>query len=545
MVRPRTGKGALLLLAVTLLFSGMSARPVLAQTTEAAPPAIDEERSVTLVVGQTTSIRFPRAMKLIDIRTPDLISARGGLTPDELRISAGDAPGVGELVVVDETGRRILVRVRVVPDVSQLRTVLELAFPDAAVELHPVSDTSVVVSGYVEDPQMASAIEEAVAKYGVDVVNALRVGGPQQVQLKLVVAEISRDKLRQLGLDLRYSRPIGPDDTHDITSTFGFLGALDSVAEPASLGGPIGGLLSTTGANIAYRLADSNEEWLFFLRALKEEGLAQMLAEPVLVSTSGRPASFLDGGEFAILVPQPTTGGDVTFTVEFRTFGVRLNFLPTVVHGGRIRLQISAEVSEPDQNLGASFAGSLVPGLRARRAETSVTMRSGQTLAMAGLLHSKIVGRTRKTPVLGDLPLVGAAFRVVEHVKEEREIVILITPELVEPVWAQEAPAYVPGDETASPSDKELFLEGRIERLSRSPVTRERHELYRQRVLRRYRRPGQSVPEGVQLNNESRPAPYEPLAPSERPAAGDAGDGGRGRSPGLAGPTGLEDASVR
>lgn len=447
-----------------------------------ADPAlgVDDERQVTLVVGQSISIQFPRLIKVIDIRTPDVVTGRGGRSPDELRITAGERPGLGEILVVDETGRRTLVRVRVIPDITQLRTVLELAFPGAKIELHPISDTSVVLSGYVEDAQTAARLEETVQKYGVDVVNALQVGGPQQVQLKLVVAEISRDKLRQLGLDFRYSRPIGPDDTHDLTQTFGFLGALDSVAEPASLGGPIGGLIGAAGANIAYRLADSNEEWIFLLRALKEEGIAQMLAEPVLVSTSGRPASFLDGGEFAILVPQPTAGGDVTFTVEFRTFGVRLNFLPTVVGDGRIRLQIAAEVSEPDQNLGASFAGSLVPGLRARRAETSVTMRSGQTLAMAGLLHTKIVGRTRKTPVLGDLPLIGSAFRVVEHAKEEREIVILITPEVVAPMWAEAAPAYLPGSESRVPTDKELFLEGRIESLARDDITRLRRQQLRQ-----------------------------------------------------------------
>ncbi len=535
MYYPRKGRSGTLL-SVAVAFALLLARPAFTQDGKGAPDVADEERVLTLSVGQSASIQFPRLIKVIDIRTPDVISARGGRTPDELRVTAGQEPGLGELLVVDETGKRTLIRVRVVPNMEQLRTVLDLAFPEASVELHPISDTSVVLSGYVDDAQLADQIEKTIERYGIEVVNALRVGGPQQVQLKLVVAEIARDKLRQLGLDFRYSRPIGPDDVHDLTSTFGFLGALDSVAEPGSLGGPIGGLIGSTGATIAYRLADSNEEWIMLLRALKEEGLAQMLAEPVLVSTSGRPASFLDGGEFAILVPQPTTGGQITFTVEFRTFGVRLNFLPTVLRGGEIRLQISAEVSEPDQNLGSSFAGSLVPGLRARRAETTVTMRSGQTLAMAGLLHKKRVGRTRKMPVLGDLPLVGAAFRVVEHEEQEREIVILITPEVIAPVWRPEALASLPGAETVSPSDKELFLEGRIETLSGVGRLRWRELGSRSASVDRQEEKGS--PQSMEIE----PAPAHAAGQTDGSERADGQHGERTgvKLPGLAGPTGYD-----
>ena len=376
---------------VTCGYGGQDAGPRPA----AAVTDVDDERSVTLVVGESTTITFPRLIKIIDIKHPDLLSARGGRSPDELRITAGDTPGLGRIVVTDESGKKTLVTVRILPDISQLRSIIELGFPNVSVELHPISDTSVLVKGYVDNAETATRIVEAISAYGVDVVDNLTIATPQQIQLRLVVAEVSRTKLRQLGLNFRSTHTAFSFDGDDasITSMMGFLSALDSVAEPLSLAGPADGLAQTVGANLAWRLADGNDEWLALLRALKEEGIAKLLAEPVLVSNSGRPASFLDGGEFAILVPQPTQSNQITYTVEFRTFGVRLNFLPTVMADGWIRLQVSAEVSEPDQTLGAAFAGSLVPGLRARRAETTVTMRSGQTLAMAG---SCSAARTRK-----------------------------------------------------------------------------------------------------------------------------------------------------
>ena len=508
--------------------------------TAASGGEIDEERQVTLVLGQSTTIKFPRLIKVIDIRHPELLSARGGRSPDELRITAGDTPGVGQIVVTDETGKKILVTVRLLPDISQLRSMIELGFPDVAVEIHPLSDTSVLVTGHVDHSEIATRIIETIQAYGIDVVvNNLTVASPQQIQLRLVVAEVSRTKLRQLGLNFRTTHTtISPDaENTSLTSSLGFLGALDSVAEPLTLGGPAGGLLQSVGANLAWRVADSNDEWVAFLRALKEEGLAKVLAEPVLVSNSGRPASFLDGGEFAILVPQPTQANQITFTVEFRTFGVRLNFLPTVLNDGWIRLQVSAEVSEPDQTLGASFAGSLVPGLRARRAETTVTMRSGQTLAMAGLLQVRDSAQTRKIPLLGDLPLVGAAFRVVEADREEREIVILLTPEVVAGVPKELAAAYLPGSETELATDGELFLEGRVERPSRVPTERQRRALRRRGVIGPYQRPGSALPDGVQAGRATAAAeaPAEPprtSEPTSEPAAP--------RPLSLAGPSGFD-----
>ncbi len=527
MQRPRTV--GLLIVSICVLSLAVSRQAAAQSEPQAVTPVAaltdyDEERTVTLVVGESTTITLPRLIKVIDIKNPDLLTARGGRSPDELRITAGDTPGLGRIVVTDETGRKILVTVRVLPDISQLRAIVELGFPNVSVELHPISETSVLVKGYVDNAETATRIVQAIAAYGVDVVNNLTIANPQQVQLRLVVAEVSRTKLRQLGLNFRSTHAAFSFDGDDasITSMLGFLGALDSVAEPLSLGGPADALAQTVGANFAWRVADANDEWLALLRALKEEGIAKLLAEPILVSNSGRPASFLDGGEFAILVPQPTQSNQITYTVEFRTFGVRLNFLPTVMADGWIRLQVSAEVSEPDQTLGAAFAGSLVPGLRARRAETTVTMRSGQTLAMAGLLQRKENAQTRKVPVLGDLPIVGAAFRIVESSEDEREIVILLTPEIVAGVPKELAPAYLPGSETRPPTDSELFLEGKIERRSRQPADRKRYELKRRGVLRNYRRPGTAVPEGIQLDAELQQLPEVPASGQPTPG-GDAG----------------------
>jgi pilus assembly protein CpaC len=453
-----------------------------------------QEREVKLTTGESTTLTFPNLIKVIDIRTPSVATAKGGRTPAELRISAGEKAGIGEILVTDELGNRHRITVRVVPNVAQLKSALELAFPHLSLGIHPISETSVLVTGYVDDPRLVGPILEAASRYGVEVVNGLYVGGPQQIQLRLMVAEISRSKLRQLGANI-----FRANDRNMAASTVGGLSTVHPVANPREgigafpLVAPfLTGLTFVPDANLVYGFLDSDDEWRLFIRALKQEGLAKTLAEPVLVTTSGRPARFLDGGEFAIVVPQR----DLTFTVEFRDFGVRLDFVPALLADGQIQLQVTTEVSRPDPTLGTAFQGTTVPGLRQRRAETSVTMRSGQTLAIAGLLQVTDEATTQKVPVLGDLPWVGAAFRTVEYERQERELLVLITPEVVAPVPREKMPCYGPGSESAPPTDRELFLLGRIERPASGPCEEQRRAWLEAGLLGRWERPGEVQPEG-------------------------------------------------
>jgi pilus assembly protein CpaC len=184
------------------------------------------------------------------------------------------------------------------------------------------------------------------------------------------------------------------------------------------------------------------------------------LAEPNLVAISGETASFLVGGEFPIPVPQ----GVDQVTIEFREFGVRLNFTPVVRAGQRIRLHIAPEVSELDFASAVTIAGFSVPGLTQRRVESTVEVGNGQTLAIAGLLSDEVRGVASRIPGLGDLPVLGALFRSVEYRREITELVVLVTPEIIAPLNPRQVPP-VPGEDFMDPNDFELYAMGLLEPL--------------------------------------------------------------------------------
>ena len=195
------------------------------------------------------------------------------------------------------------------------------------------------------------------------------------------------------------------------------------------------------------------------MEALRRNNLIKVLSEPTLTTVSGRAASFNVGGEFPIIVPQSLG----TVSVEYRQFGTRVDFIPIVHSNGNIRLEVRPQVSEIDSSRSITVQNTTVPGLRSRWVDTAAELRAGQTLALAGLLQNRIESETRTLPVLGDLPWVGAAFRRVEEANNEVELLILVTPELAEPMDAHEVPRCGPGQMTASPTDCELYGRGYIE----------------------------------------------------------------------------------
>src|SRR5262249_3239152 len=203
----------------------------------------------------------------------------------------------------------------------------------------------------------------------------------------------------------------------------------------------------------------------FFLSVLRKNSLVRILAEPNLIAMSGQAASFLAGGEFPVPIPQTTTGGvGTSVTVTFKEFGVRLNFVPTILNGDTIRLSVDPEVSSIDFSIGAVLVpgGTPVPGLNVRKAHTTVELNQGQTLAIAGLLQLTLDAKTTRSPGLGDLPILGPFFSNTTHNRLEKELVILVSPYLVEPLQPDQVPP-TPGDEVKTPTDCEFYLLNRIE----------------------------------------------------------------------------------
>jgi len=274
------------------------------------------------------------------------------------------------------------------------------------------------------------------------IINLLRVPGVQQVMLQVRIAELNRTGLRQIGADFLWNGD-------------NILGTL--------LGGGTMTTAGDTGINLATTLFGvfDTGQFEFVLRALRTNSVLSVLAEPNLVALSGQKADFLAGGEFPVPVPQ-NSGGGTTITVEFKRFGVQLEFTPYVLEDESIRLVVNSEESSPDYSRPIEIEGYFVPGINTRRASTTVEMRQGQRLAVAGLLRTSIDANTKRIPGLGDLPYIGPFFSNTTHTRQEKELLILVTPYLVAPINAENVPC-LPGEELKDPNDLEFYLLNRIE----------------------------------------------------------------------------------
>ncbi len=282
------------------------------------------------------------------------------------------------------------------------------------------------------------------------IINLIRVPGVQQVMLQVKIAEVNRTALRRMGSSLLYRDSSG--------RTFG-----SSLGSSAPFAGDDGNLLGLAlGGNSTSFAILPNTTLNAAFDALRANQVVTILAEPNLMAMHGQRASFLAGGEFPVPVPQSLSGGGNTFTVEFKEFGVLLDFVPYIMDDGAIRLHVAPEVSTIDNTIGVSSAGLSIPGVNTRRANTTVELRQGQTLALAGLLQVDLGANTNRLPGLGDLPYLGPFFSNNSHERAEKELVILVTPYFVDPMEAcQVGP--VPGYEIRDPDDHEFYWLNRIE----------------------------------------------------------------------------------
>jgi pilus assembly protein CpaC len=333
------------------------------------------------------------------------------------------------------------------------------------VRVEPVLDT-LVLRGSVPDPTAADQVVQLAGIYAKKVQNQMRVAGVQQVLLRCTVAEVNKRALRQLGLN-GWMAGDNFQDAFLVQQLGGINPANIGAAANTNVAGTVPILTGTNGIPLVqattFSVGFPSVQMQLFVQALRENGLLRVLAEPNLVAITGQTASFLAGGEFPVPIPQYQD----TITIEFKEFGVRLNFTPTVLGGQMIRLRVAPEVSEPDFSTAVQFAGFVIPGLTQRKAETTVEIGNGQTMAIAGLLSEELRGVARKIPGLGDIPVLGALFSSVEYRKSNTELVILVTPELAEAMTPGQVPT-VPGEFMTEPNDFELFglglLEGRVSR---------------------------------------------------------------------------------
>jgi pilus assembly protein CpaC len=436
----------------------MLTSPVPAQS-PSEPAAVRANENIFEVLTPTSRLQIteqfsrvfecPNRIVRVDGFDPNVVTI-SALSPNRIRVR-GEHAGVTTVVITDEFDNSYSVEVFVAGDVRHLEAYLRMLFPEASVEAVKLKD-SIVLKGVVTEPAHITEIMDVAKEFSPNVLNQMRVGGVHQVLLKVRVMEVSRTKLRQLGFNFLLN-----SDSVYAASTPG------NVVNIAELNTPFGGPSSVTfeglDSAIQFAVMGSNAVFNGFVDALRTEGLLKILAEPNLVTTSGRPATILSGGEFPILVPQSLG----TVSIEWREFGVRMEAVPVVLGNGRLRLDVAPEVSERDFTNAVAIEGMVVPGITTRRVNTQVEMRFGETLMIGGLISMRKTGETSKIPFFGELPLIGAAFRSVEYNNSETELLILVTPHMVGPLGPHQVPAYGPGMLTDDPTDRELFLDGMIE----------------------------------------------------------------------------------
>jgi pilus assembly protein CpaC len=429
-----------------------------------------------LKVGRSKVLRTPFALTRISVADPDiadliLISER------EIYINAL-APGATNISMWGKS-RFTSATVTVEADLTLLKEKLHQILPKEKIGVEAAGD-SIVLSGEVSGPvAQSTAISIAKAFLGekisgdgkpkdTKVVNLLHVGGVQQVMLEVRVAEINRLVAERMGVNFNNvaagGRNFGVNQINDLASATGLVRTLNPQM------GLQQGQSGTPGTSFFQTLAPAltamggwtalGATWTVFLDLLKQNNLGRVLAEPNLVTTSGQQASFLAGGEFPIPVPQ-ASGGGTTITVEYKKFGVQLEFTPTVLNDSKIAVKVHPTVSELDNTFGQTFTlpgGYVVPGLRSREMNTQVEVSDGQTFAIAGLLSDNSRSILRKFPVLGDIPILGPLFSSNEYQKNLTELVALVTPRLVKPM----APgaARLPTDKWIDPSDVDFYLLG-------------------------------------------------------------------------------------
>ena len=397
-----------------------------------------------LTVNTSRILTLEKRVPKMVVNNPDLVSVTP-ISANQVQIAA-KKPGVTQINLWDEDDNVYTVDLMIYGDVRELELALKRLFPESSVKVMRLTN-SLVLEGFVERPEAVSPIVRLAEDYAPKIVNNITVGGVQQIMLKVKVMEVSRTKLRNLGVDWGQS-----SGGNSVVS--GVSGLLSTVASA-----PITGA-DGAGATFKAFVADGSDAFLAVVEALQQNNIGKVLADPSLVTVSGRPANFHVGGEFAYIIPgsigQPAT-------VEFRDFGTQVDVLPIVLGNSNIRLEIRSEISEIDFTLGTALNGTIVPGLKTSKVDTGVEMKAGQTLALAGLVQTRIDAVERGLPFLSDLPLVGTAFRSVREKVNETELLILVTPEYVDGMEPHEVPPCGPGMETVSPSNCQLYWGGHLE----------------------------------------------------------------------------------
>ena len=460
----RTAAVAAAVLATAALIRGPV--PAAAAPQVVAPASMQ----IQLEVGKGRLVKLDRPATSVFLADPEIADVQ--VKSPSLVYVVGKGAGETTLFAVGDREEVILnVALSVRHNVDRLRQALRDLLPDSAVDVSSMGN-ALVLEGAVRSAAEAEDVRRVAARFVPEenqLVNKLRIDAPTQVNLRVRVAEMSREVIKQLGVN--WESIVSPGSfAFGLATGAPVLNAATTVPPGTAakqfvtrrdLGNGLGtgATANNAFASLSTRRIDLNS----LIDALDQEGLVTVLAEPNLTATSGETASFLAGGEFPIPVPQ----GLNTITIEFKKFGVSLDFQANIGTNDRINLRVRPEVSQLSSSGAITINSITVPALTTRRAETTVELGSGQSFAIAGLLQNNVTQNLNKFPGLGDLPVLGPLFRSSRFQRDESELVIIVTPYLVRPVSAGKLMAATDG--FVAPTDAERYLKGETYRPQPAP----------------------------------------------------------------------------
>jgi len=384
-----------------------------------------EPQTLHLLVGRSLVISSPTRIKRVSLADPEIAEAIV-VSPTQVLVN-GKKPGGVSLMLWDEQDQSQAFEVSVDIDILGLTQKIHEVFPTENVHIDTSRDV-VILTGNASSSTVADKILEVVKGAAPKVTSMMQIPAPPtgEILLQVRFAEVDRTKLNQFGINwisLPGAKNIGTISTQQF-------------APPSLTGGGVG----ASGSQIG--LSDLLNVFIFrpdinlaaIIKALQANNILQILAEPDLMTSAGKEASFLAGGEFPYPVPQGGgAGGFVTITIQFKEFGVRLNFTPTFNPDGRIHLKVKPEVSSLDFTNALQFQGFLVPALSTRRMESEIDLADGQSFAIGGLLDNRVTEQLEKIPWIGDVPVLGELFKSHSYNRTRDELLVVVTPTIVKP----------------------------------------------------------------------------------------------------------------
>lgn len=420
-----------------------------AQTTVAGEPAPESAaQALHLLVGRSLVITSQSRVIRISVADPAIVDAMA-VSPTEILIN-GKSPGVASIIIWDEKGKTQTLDAYVDVDATELSAKLHQVMPDEPVHVEARGGV-VTLSGQVSSQAAADralAIAQAMTPGKNNIVSLLQIPQPVsgEVLLEVKFVDIDRSTLSQLGANLLRTSPAGTvfttttgqysppsivsGQTITGSSTLTTPGTVSSSGIPITLG---------SLANIFIFRSDINLGAV--IQALEQKNLAQILAEPNVLAESGKQANFLAGGEFPYPVVQGATGGVPVVTVQFRQYGVKLNFTPVINTDGLIHLKVNPEVSSLDYTNALVIQGFTIPSLATRSVQSEMVLANGQTFVIANLLNNEVVSQFEKIPGLGDIPLLGKLFKSHSVSKTQDELLVMVTPHILRINSAVKQPA--------------------------------------------------------------------------------------------------------